>query len=113
MQVDAIEQRTGDARAIAAHLVGRAATAAVGIAEISARTGVHGRDQLKARRKIRLARGARNGDRARFQRFAQHLEHAPVELRQLIQKQHAVVRERNLARHRIAAAAHQCHAGAV
>ena len=111
LQVDAVEQRPGDARAVARNLVRRAAAAAVGVAEITAGAGIHRRDQLEARREIRLARGARDGDAPGLERLAQHLEHAALELRQLVQEQHAVVRERNLARPRIAAAAHQRHAG--
>ena len=48
-------------------------------------------------------------DHARFQRLAQHLEHAAVPFGELVQEQHAVMRERNFARARVAAAADQCH----
>jgi len=44
---------------------------------------------------------------AGFERFAQRLEYAPLELRQLVEEQHAVVGERDLARAWIRAAADQ------
>ena len=81
------------------------------VAEVAARAGVHRRDELEARGKIRLARGARDGDAARFERLAQHLEHVAAEFRQLVEEEHAVVRERDLARARRRAAAHERHAG--
>ena len=76
---------------------------------VAARTRIHRRDELELRRKLRLARRARDRDAARFERLAQHLEHVAVELRQLVEEQHAVMRERDLARPRIAAAADQRH----
>ena len=42
---------------------------------------------------------------AGLERLAQHLEHAPIPFRQLVEEQHAVMRERDLAGARIAAAA--------
>jgi len=50
-------------------------------------------------------------DAAGLERLAQHLEHPAIELRQLIEEQHAVMRQRNLAGARIAAAAHQRYRG--
>ena len=49
--------------------------------------------------------GAGDGDAAKLERLAQRFEHAAVELRQLVQEQHALVRERHLARARVRAAA--------
>jgi len=45
---------------------------------------------------LHLARGAGNGDSPGFDRLAQGFEHVTVELRQFVQKQHSVMRERNL-----------------
>ena len=36
--------------------------------------------------------GTRNGDTALFHRLAEHLQHLPAELRQLIKKKHPVMR---------------------
>jgi hypothetical protein len=41
--------------------------------------------------------GAGDGDHAVFERLAQRFEHGAAELGQLIEKQHAVVRQRHLA----------------
>ena len=46
-----------------------------------------------------------------FERFPERFEHAPVEFRQLIEKQHAVMGQRNLPGSWMAAAADQGHAG--
>ena len=41
--------------------------------------------------------GARNRDLAVFQRLTQRVQHARIEFRQLIQKQHALVRQGDFA----------------
>src|SRR5437773_5978590 len=79
--------------------------------QITARAGVHRTDQLETRRIFGLARGARNRDPAGLERLAQGFEHLAVEFRQLVQKQHAVVRERYFAGARVAASADQRDAG--
>ena len=56
----------------------------------------------------RAARAAREiVDDARFERLAQHFQRVPVPFGQLVEEQHAVVRERDLARARLGAAADQ------
>jgi len=90
---DSVEQRAGDPAAVAGDLVLRATAATVGVTKVAAGTGVHGRDQLEACRKLGLPRGARYRYLAGFQRFAQHFEHVPFEFGQLIEKQYAVVRQ--------------------
>ncbi len=52
-------------------------------------------------------RGACDADEAVFQRLAHHFENIAVELGQFVEKEHAVMRKRNLAGTRIRAAAHQ------
>ncbi len=74
-------------------------------------TGIHRGHELEARGELRLARRPRNHDVPGFERLAQHFEHAAVELRQLVEEQHAVVRERDLARPRVAAATDECDPG--
>ena len=110
LQVDAVEQRPGNPGAITRHLIGVAAAFARCVAQIAAGAGVHRGHQLKARREIRLTRRARNRHAARLQRLAQHFEYAAVKLGQLVEEQHTVMRERNLAGARHCAAAHECHA---
>ena len=81
------------------------------IARGNTTTGVHGRDELHARRKIGLLRGARNRDGLALERLAEDLEHAPVELGQLVQEQDPVMGKRDLTRPGLAATAHQDHGG--
>ena len=68
-------------------------------------TRIHRGHQLEPRGVFGLSRRPRQHDVAALQRFAQHLEHGAIELRQLVQEQHAVVRKRNLAWSRASAAA--------
>ncbi len=65
---------------------------------VTRRAWVHGGNQLKARRIGYLRAGAGNGYFAGLDRLPQRIQHAPVKFRQLIQKQHAVMRQRNLSR---------------
>ena len=101
VQIQTIEQRTGNAGAIALYLIGSAVTATVRVAEIATWTRVHRRDQLEARRKFRLAGRTGNRNGAEFQRFAKHFQDMPLEFRQFIEKQDAVVGQRNLSRPRV------------
>ncbi len=85
--------------------------AAVARAVVSARTRVHRGHQHHAR-------GIRNGDACAhevnavvLERLAERLECRPPELRQLVEEQHAVVRERHLTRARRIPAAHQSRIG--
>ena len=58
LHVDAIEQGAGYFTLIARHTIGRAAAFAIAVSQIAARAGIHGGDQLKPGRKIRLSGGA-------------------------------------------------------
>jgi hypothetical protein len=55
---------------------------------------------------VGLLSGAGDGDLSRLQWFAKHLEHAAVEFRELVQEQDSLVREGDLPRSGMAAAAH-------
>src|SRR5258708_11967930 len=96
LDVDAIGQRARNAPAIARYALGRAAAASAAVAAMSTGAGIHGRQELKACRILHLARRAGNGDSPGFDRLAQGFEHVTVEFRQFVQKQHSVMRERNL-----------------
>ena len=109
MQVDAVQQRAAELGLVAVHLVGRAAAGALRGAQKPAGAGVHGRNHLKTRRKLCTLRGAGDGDVAGLQRLAQGLQRGPREFRQFIQKENALVGQRNFARARGRAAAHQRH----
>ena len=105
--VDAIEQRARDAVLVTRDQIWRASALDCPVAEVTARARIHRGDQLKLGRILDLPRRARHGDAAGFERLPQRFEHAPLEFRQLVEKQHAMVRQRNLAGHRWIAAAHQ------
>ena len=97
VQVDAIEQWTGNPLPITLHLH-RAATAfAFQVAEVAARAGVHRRHEHELGRKRHRARRARDRDAPILERLAQDFERRAFELRQLIEKEDAVVREAHLA----------------
>lgn len=111
VQVDAIEQRSGQLAPVALDLFRGAAAAATGIAEVATGTGIHRRHQLEARRETYPAVGPGNDDLAAFQRLAQDLQDLALELRQFVEEQHALVRQGDLARLRAAAAADQGRRG--
>ena len=75
------------------------------VAPAGTRTEVHRRDELEPGREERLALRARDRDDAVLERLPQRLERRPLELRQLVEQQDAVVREARLARPRAGAAA--------
>ena len=62
---------------------------------------------MKRAGKRQRHRGARNRNRAVFQRLPHHLQHVARKLRQLVEKEHAVVRQRNFSGARYGAAADQ------
>jgi hypothetical protein len=93
VQVDAIEQGSGETRPVARHLLLGATAAAPRIAEIATGTRIHRGDELEPRRKDGLPRRPRNMDFAVLEGLAQYLQDAAIEFRQLIQKQYAAVRE--------------------
>ena len=107
MQVETVEERPRDPRLVAPDRVREAAASVRAVSEVAARAGVHGRHELEARGKLRLAGGPHDRDPARFERFAQHVEDGPAELRQLVEEQHPVVGERDLARPGRDPASHQ------
>ncbi len=76
-----------------------------GIAGKAARTRIHRADQHEAGREDGRARRARDRDAPLFERLAQHLEHVPAELRHLVEEEHAVMGEADLAGPRLRSAA--------
>ena len=97
VNVDAVEQRPGDFGHVALdHGRGAHALARL-VVEVAARAGIHGRGQHEARRKTERHGGAGDGDRVIFQRLAHHFEHVARELGQLVEKEQAVVGQRDLA----------------
>jgi hypothetical protein len=97
VNVDAVEQRAGDFGHVALDHGRRAHALARLVVEVAAGAGIHGRRQHEARRKAERHGGARDGHRVIFERLAHDLEHVARKLRQLVQKEQAVVGQRNLA----------------
>lgn len=82
LDVDAVEQRTGDAVEVACHLSRRADALTRRMVVVAARAGIHRGDKHEAARELHAVAGARDSDFTVLQRLAQHLQHAPAELRQ-------------------------------
>ena len=107
LDVDPVRERPRNAPAVARDALRRATAAAAGRAAVAARAGVHRRNQLEAGGKLRLARRAHDRYPTRLERLAQRLQHVAIELRQLVEEQHAVMSKRNFPRARHVAAADQ------
>ena len=97
-QVQAISQGTGNATSIRGDLSGSTPARAAVIAEKSARTGIHGGYEHEASGKHRRARCPGDGHTPFLERLSEDLEDSTVELRHLVQEQHAVVRKGDFTR---------------
>src|SRR6185369_12501843 len=104
VQIDAVEQWSGNAPKIILDFARRTARFS-GHLSIGGR--VHRRHQHELRWESHGAGSARNGDPAFFQRLAHRFQNAAFEFRQFVQKQHAVMRQRNFAGRWIDVAAQQ------
>jgi len=111
VEVDAVEQRTGDPAAIALNLTGVTDAAGVARAVEAAGTGIHGGDEHDAGRIGDGVAGSAQPDDAVLDGLAERFEHVPAELGQLVEEEHAVVRERDLAGSRNRAAADETGIG--
>ena len=97
MQVDAVEQWAAEPRLVARHLVRRATAGALRGAPVAAGARVHGGNHLKTRGELSPLRSPRDSDMARLQRLAQGFEGGAGKLWQLVQKEYAMMRQRDLA----------------
>ena len=109
VQINAVQQRAAQLALVTANLLRAAATRPLGAAMKATGAGIHRRQQLKAGRKLAAQGRAGNGDVAVFQRLAQRFQGAAGKFRKLIQKQHAMVGQRNGPRPGRGAPAHQRH----
>ena len=98
MEVDAVEQRSRHPRLIIGGAARRPAAGQRRIAQMAAAARVHRRDQLDPRREGDMGVGAGDADAAGLERLAQRIEHRPLEFGQLVEEQHAQMREADLAR---------------
>ena len=114
VQVDAVDQRAGNAPLVVggAAGIGGAAAGIAGVVGVAAAAGIHRRHQHEARRVSDPMIGARDRDLAGLQRLPQRVERLRREFRQFVEKQHAVMGKRDFSRPRMDAAADQSrHAG--
>ena len=88
-QVDAVEHRSGEARAVALDQRVVAGAVAQRIAAPAARTWIHRGDELEARGKLQHSLRARDAHGALLERLAQRLERGARELDQLVEEEHA------------------------
>ncbi len=91
MNVNAVEERPRYFRNVALDHRRGAVAIARGIAEIAARAGIHGGSQHEPRWKRHRGGCARNRHRAILERLPEHFQDIPLELRKLIEEEHAVV----------------------
>ena len=109
VNIDAVKQRPRDFARVPLDLPRTAFTNMVLISIISAWTRIHRRYQNDTRGKRQRRIRTRHRNLAILDRLAQHLKCLLAELRQFIQKEHAVMRECHLARTRDAPAADHRH----
>src|SRR6185437_6038632 len=81
------------------------------LAGVAAGAGIHRGDERKARGKGDAQRRARHHHTPILERLAERLERAPRKLEQLVEKEHAVVREADLSWPRNATAADESGGG--
>ena len=109
VQVDTVHQGTADFVQIALHGTGGAGALHRGVVVVAARTGVHGGDEHERGGIVDGHLGPADGHAALLHGLAQHLEHRALEFRQLVEEEHPVVRQADLARLGVGAAAHEGH----
>src|SRR5689334_3975850 len=111
MQVDTVEQGTRNPSLIVSGATGGTAAGERGVTEMTASAWVHRRDQLNARRERDVRVGAGDTDIARLKRLPERIEDWSLELGQLVEEEHAEVREADLARTNAKATSDQCRHG--
>jgi len=97
VDVQAVEQRPRQPSAVAVTRGFSAATRQARMSEVPTSTRVYGADQQRARRKARSRAGSGDVHEAVFQWLAERLERRATELGELIQEEHAVMRQADLA----------------
>ena len=101
LEVDAVQQRSGEPAAVLADLRRGAAAYPLRITEVAAGAGIHRRDQLKTGRKSGSPRRPGDMDFAGFQRLPQYLQYRTGELGHFVQEKDAVVRQTDFAGARV------------
>src|SRR4051812_1107067 len=104
MQIDPVGERSRETRPIAADLRERADASSRTVACVSAGTGIRRADQCELRWKPDAAGCAHDRDVPVLERLAHRVEGVTRKLEQLVEKEHAAVREAHFARARARAA---------
>src|SRR5262249_6375641 len=111
MHIEPIEERPGESCEVGAARLRRAPAPARRMAQVAARAAVRRADQERTRREPRAAARSRDAHATVFERLPQRFEDVATELGELVQKQHAVVRQTELAGSRdLAASDEPCFA---
>ncbi|MEY4487816.1 MAG: hypothetical protein RIQ79_324 [Verrucomicrobiota bacterium] len=97
MDINTVEQRTADAGAVTLNLGGRATALVASVAQITAGAGVHRGDEHEGAGQGDFAGAARDGDGSILEGLTKNLKGGAFELGQLVEEQHAVVGQGNLA----------------
>src|SRR5690606_14830603 len=97
VDVEPLEQRPGKARAVALARFGRAAAAAARMPEKATRARIEGRDDDGASGKPGARPRAGDAHAPVFERLAQRFDRGTTKLGKLVEEQHAVMREADLA----------------
>ena len=93
---DPVDQRSPDSRLILSDLRKRASAFPLRIAEVAAWARIGRSDEQKPRRERDRPVGARENDATRLERLTQALQDRGFELGELVEKKHAVMRQRDL-----------------
>ena len=91
LQVDAVEQRTGDAVQVFLYLAGTAHAGLRRVVVVAAGTGVHAGYEHETGGVFHIALHTRDADLTVFQWLAEHFEDVTAELGQLVQEEDTVV----------------------
>src|SRR2546423_903254 len=100
MHIDAVGERTRDARAVPIDVRRRTIAGTGRIAGAPTRAWIRGANQRKSRRECYGLTGASDYDFGVFERLPQTFQHVTRKLQQLVEEQHAVVGETYLSRTR-------------
>src|SRR5437016_2064899 len=87
VEIDPIEQRSGDPLPVTLDLTRTTTAFAFQVAEITARTRIHRRDQHEFAWESDAASCSRNGDASILQWLAHHLQSLAMKFRELVEKE--------------------------
>ena len=98
MNVNAIEQRAGNAVQVLLYLSGVTDARFRGVVIVTARAGIHRGNQHETCRIFYTPFDARDADLPVLQRLSEYLKRVPAEFGQLVEEQNSVVRQADFSR---------------